>query len=1025
MGTAVTAEPKAKKSKPDVSAGHSDTGRAIHHQSSANGAPAGTPLFLGLGIQRKLAVGAVDDPLEREADRIAESVVAGSTLQRKCACGGSASGDCDECRKREQEVPSTGPIQRRANGNGHSHPSAEAPPIVHDALRSSGEPLDASVRTLMEGSFGRDFGDVRVHTDPLAADSAQAVQANAYTAGQHIVFDAGRYAPESVSGRRLLAHELTHVLQQNSQVPGPIRRDFNSDFAGRTQTRVADQAVHPPGTIRMNNVAGDAVWAPFGIYTPQEVPAEYQDRIMESGKAYQWRNPQLPLLQAMQQEEQRGANVGELTVGDMTRLAQGRGSQMNIRVMMAHIDNDYRFVGYDMSLAGGGVVGQGFVESEPGTAGVGRALFADRVVRALQSGSSTMNLEVYISSRTERFHQEICRTAGVGIEPTEGTHYSLNTRQMVRIVLSWSDALSDAQRVQLVPLATGESDPTPAQAQGILQPTPPGSGPPASTGGFTAGNLDDMRRFGESVNRNLRQPLEIKRMEELHDAETAEKIMNEHAGFASLGGRLYRVQREAEGTRISEVTTSLVWQRVGAAPAPAAPAPAEPGQRPVGLDPARVVKVGGEELERPAEPTLKAGEVVIVNAQQTFEARDAQTGRPLIGIFEGGEWYRIVGVDGRNQTVESLTAEGVRPVEIGGRTVLAEPFEPEPIATPGGAGGGGGVAGGVVAAGGIIMVLNEILGPMGAALQNQRARIRAGEAEIDFWTALGANPRHAMWDVWGQAPAPPGTKTDTSVMGTWYYPYVSEIDAYALRTQLPLRVHNYYELQLLLYSAVGFGAIQMEKDRWFAVVNRPARGNWRVYDITDSITTIQGRTLDAADAGLRNRLAARPESERSGRIFRIAPGSNLYRSRGGTFNSQILFGAGQFLGSNALVREVRRTNYWISTDMVFVEPVNADAYQAVAFTQYRINQNIEDAWKEAKRGGREVIPTELPSFGDGPLENFRAGPETTGDRRFGWINYTRDPEFPGSWTVARGELLAFWVSAKSLQGVDESTALPH
>ena len=90
-----------------------------------------------------------------------------------------------------------------------------APPLVHDVLHSSAQPLDASTRSMMEPRFGQDFSQVRVHTDSRAAESAQAVNALAYTVGRDIVFGAGQYAPQSSPGRNLLAHELTHVVQQS------------------------------------------------------------------------------------------------------------------------------------------------------------------------------------------------------------------------------------------------------------------------------------------------------------------------------------------------------------------------------------------------------------------------------------------------------------------------------------------------------------------------------------------------------------------------------------------------------------------------------------------------------------------------------------------------------------------------------------------------------------------------------------------------------------------------------------------
>jgi hypothetical protein len=88
------------------------------------------------------------------------------------------------------------------------------PPIVQEVLRSSGQPLDQTTRTFMESRFDADFSQVRVHTDPQAAASAQAVQARAYTVGRDVVFSEGSYTPHLRQGSKLLAHELAHVIQQ-------------------------------------------------------------------------------------------------------------------------------------------------------------------------------------------------------------------------------------------------------------------------------------------------------------------------------------------------------------------------------------------------------------------------------------------------------------------------------------------------------------------------------------------------------------------------------------------------------------------------------------------------------------------------------------------------------------------------------------------------------------------------------------------------------------------------------------------
>jgi hypothetical protein len=144
--------------------------------------------------------------------------VRGGVLQRKCACGGSAgvAGECDECSKQNlslQRSTRNSDLETRNPGL-ETQDSDGVPPIVHEVLRSSGQPLDPQTRAFMEPRFGHDFSRVRVHTDPQAAESAQRVNALAYTVGRDVVFGAGEYSPNSDAGKEMIAHELTHVVQQ-------------------------------------------------------------------------------------------------------------------------------------------------------------------------------------------------------------------------------------------------------------------------------------------------------------------------------------------------------------------------------------------------------------------------------------------------------------------------------------------------------------------------------------------------------------------------------------------------------------------------------------------------------------------------------------------------------------------------------------------------------------------------------------------------------------------------------------------
>jgi hypothetical protein len=162
-------------------------------------------------IQTKLAIRQPGDPYEQEADRVAEEVMrmpnSSVQVQRKCACGDTPGpdGECKQCREKRLG------LQRSPAGSA----PALAPPIVDAVLQSPGRPLDAQTRAFMEPRFGYSLADVRVHDDARAAESAWEVNALAYTVGTQVVFAAGAYSPSSSKGNRLLAHELSHVVQQS------------------------------------------------------------------------------------------------------------------------------------------------------------------------------------------------------------------------------------------------------------------------------------------------------------------------------------------------------------------------------------------------------------------------------------------------------------------------------------------------------------------------------------------------------------------------------------------------------------------------------------------------------------------------------------------------------------------------------------------------------------------------------------------------------------------------------------------
>lgn len=176
--------------------------------------------------QAKLELGPPDDAFEREADRVADAV---------------ASGGSGEIRGR---VPAGG-VQRQ-----EAAPEEEEEELTNwdrGGSPGTGSPLPIGTRSYMESRLGYDFGSVRVHADQDAAAAAGSVRARAFTVGRDVVFGAGQYAPASDSGRRLLAHELTHVVQQGAAAPiGGDRREQLLDTGGpRIQRDLALEPPHP------------------------------------------------------------------------------------------------------------------------------------------------------------------------------------------------------------------------------------------------------------------------------------------------------------------------------------------------------------------------------------------------------------------------------------------------------------------------------------------------------------------------------------------------------------------------------------------------------------------------------------------------------------------------------------------------------------------------------------------------------------------------------------------------------------
>lgn len=170
----------------------------------------------------------------RSQPTASSGAVGGLRLQRKCACGAHATGggECASCKRQR--------MQRKAAGNR----SIDAiPASVQQVLQSAGKPLESRTRAVMEAGFGREFSQVRVHADGAAAESAHAVNALAYTVGRNVVFARGQYAPGTATGRRLIAHELAHTVQQQHLSDVPVGISEPGSALERQADNAADRVV--------------------------------------------------------------------------------------------------------------------------------------------------------------------------------------------------------------------------------------------------------------------------------------------------------------------------------------------------------------------------------------------------------------------------------------------------------------------------------------------------------------------------------------------------------------------------------------------------------------------------------------------------------------------------------------------------------------------------------------------------------------------------------------------------------------
>ena len=230
------------------SAGHSFSKLSLVQPQSKFAVDESRDHYEGTGlIQAKLAISQPGDPSEEEADRVADHVMGmpeavsissrSRTIQRKCACDEDGVAPCPKCEEQEK-------VQRKQESVGNTRQATPATQSRVTGLRGGGQSLLPSLREFFEPRFGHDFSQVRVHTDARAGQSAVAMQAHAYAVGSDIAFAPGQYAPSTSQGKRLIAHELAHVVQQSG-----VDGDGNLPSNEIVQRDTPTPAPAPPASV--------------------------------------------------------------------------------------------------------------------------------------------------------------------------------------------------------------------------------------------------------------------------------------------------------------------------------------------------------------------------------------------------------------------------------------------------------------------------------------------------------------------------------------------------------------------------------------------------------------------------------------------------------------------------------------------------------------------------------------------------------------------------------------------------------
>jgi len=1049
MGEKAKKTSKSPSSKRDNSIAHlknsefsrsitPSVGQSLFLQSTF-GNQAVQRLFNSNHIQAKLKINQPSDKYEQEAENITKQLM----RMPKPVLSRTTEKDEENSKQTRQQCNSfevnpfykdnlTEGSYKQSKTDGFKPQIKLNPQTYSKVIQGGGQPLPKYTRTYFEDRMNVDLSQVRVHSRSQASELAENINAKAFTLGHHVIFGKGRYAPNGIEGRRLLSHELTHVIQQNrtDSIPPSCRMGIHNENVGSynpsiSSGQVSNSIQRSPETKEEKKVLSPeelfeliVTQRAFSFSKGGELVKDPKGIGRKVGPAAGGKLAGHSVFAAIQITDKSG-NLIDLGYGEHLFY---KDEHAEIRALRALENMTLPYV----NVSGGMIIV--VVDQKP----------CPNCAKALKNFAKrySLGLKVYLPSRPSLVDPSIevkPRAAAMGSQ---------------RI---------DIEKTMLKEIPELSIQPPSGEIVKITIPT-------ESDIGFSLfKNLQDL-------NSNILIPKILPTYASLHDPSTLKEIIQKHNSIALVGGNLYKITLQHDRILYEQIEPSIVSFKIAKSGMTSTPTtglvlpiskkaqdkslqlsrtqtlniPPPSGQylteKPpiINLRPRGAIQIG-QTIYPPSLAKARVGDLVVVGGVAEWFVVDVRTFQPVAFIPYGGKWYRVTTPNKEGLVIDPVTRTLRYPTVIKlerGEKVYLTPIAKDvtPMPKTGFQRLRHGPIAGVAAVGGIFAVINELLGPIGSALDMDRQNIKKAQEEINFWNRLGADPIMGIWDTYNKKLLSPKTPPKTGFFKS-YHPCVIDINIDKLRNNL---LKHKYDMDY--QSFIGFldlgqilGTITKDKGnywqeggKFYAYVNKCDWSNVKKYDVTDVIEEIRKETILKSDERMRQELKKLPPSE-LGNIYQLKSGSNtkLFRAA----NGQPILSAHRFLGSNPWVRTTGKREgggIWSwgwhghYQPRVLVTPANTDALKAALNCAYKIDEEIDDVLKEVEKGGR---PIESKSYkGTGifkRLEAFVAGPDTATPPRFGTTRYYRHPQLPNTCTAAIGELKQFWVDADELEPVSK------